>query len=80
MLCGKVTAGFPWLAQRMLVPIAFASKAALWCFVCLGFFPPFNIIAKVIYVTVFVILPEVTIKSDSKGRCTIKTGKGQLAE
>lgn len=30
--------------------------------------------------TVFVILPEVTIKSDSKGRCTIKTGKGQLAE
>lgn len=31
------TVGFPWLAQRMLVPIAFASKAALWCFVWLVF-------------------------------------------
>lgn len=41
------TVGFSWLAQRIRSPLAFASKAALWCFVCLWlFFPPFNIIAK----------------------------------
>lgn len=57
--------------------LAFARKAEVWWFPPS---PPPQHYCKVIYVTAFVILPEVTIKSDSKGRCTIKTGKGQLAE
>jgi len=59
------------------------SRAEVWCCAAVVWFfssPSFYHYCKVIYVTVFVILPEVTIKSDSKGRCTIKTGKGQLAE